>query len=85
MSQNSTYLLSVSVMEMTGSKGRLWGGVMYQACFASGFMIVSAMAYVIRDFRYLQLTIGLLVLLYVPYYWYGILPIFFIKHGLTDQ
>lgn len=44
----------LSVMEVVGPKWRALSGVGYQAAFAIGYMILSGIAYGLRDWRNMQ-------------------------------
>ena len=59
--------LRVSVMEMIGPKYRTAAGVFYQIWFAIGFMLLPGYAYVIRDFRYLQIAMAVPVVVCVGF------------------
>jgi OCT family organic cation transporter-like MFS transporter 4/5 len=56
-------------MEMVGPNKRLWAGVFWQVWFAIGLIILSGVAYLVRDWRTLQIIMAVPIALYLPYYW----------------
>ena len=56
-------------MEVLGKNYRMIVGVFYQGWFAIGYMLLALVAYLVRDFRYIQLTVGLVSLVYLPLWW----------------
>ncbi|KAK7085702.1 hypothetical protein SK128_014631 [Halocaridina rubra] len=62
----------VLLMEVVGPEARTVMGMMYQAFFSVGFMLLPLVAYFIRDWRVLQISISIPNILLLAYYW--ILP-----------
>ncbi|XP_042219669.1 organic cation transporter protein-like [Homarus americanus] len=62
----------VLVMEVVKPKARTLTGMMYALFFGLGITILPGFAYFIRDWRYLELAIGLFSSSLIAYYW--ILP-----------
>ena len=56
-------------MEVIGTQYRMKPGIFYQGWFAVGYMLLAVIAHFIRDYRYLQLMLGLLPVLLLPYWW----------------
>ncbi|XP_055954391.1 organic cation/carnitine transporter 2-like [Patella vulgata] len=56
--------------ELVGPKYRLFVGIMILMFYSVGYMTLSGMAYVLRDWRYLELAITLPVLLFAAYWWF---------------
>ena len=56
-------------MEIIGRSQRMIPGVFYHQFFAAGVMLLCPLAYGLNDFRWLMLTIDLLTILYIPYWW----------------
>ncbi|KAK4883225.1 hypothetical protein RN001_006544 [Aquatica leii] len=59
----------VLVMELVGSKWRTEVGILYQIPFNLGHLSLALIGYLIRDWRYFQLTITLPSLILLSYYW----------------
>lgn len=59
----------VIAMEMVGPSKRLWAGTFWQTWFAVGLLILAGVAYLLRDWRKLQLTMALPTAIYLCYYW----------------
>ncbi|XP_071542755.1 organic cation transporter protein-like [Panulirus ornatus] len=62
----------VILMEVVGPKGRTLMGMLYQSFYSVGILLLAAIGYFVRDWRYLQLCISVPVVLLLLYYW--ILP-----------
>lgn len=60
----------VTVTEVAGEKHRQWMGIAYNAGYASGIVIVPGVAYLLHEWRYIQLTISLPALLLLIHMWY---------------
>ncbi|XP_055954393.1 organic cation transporter protein [Patella vulgata] len=56
--------------ELVGPKYRLFVGIMNQMFYSVGYMTLSGMAYLLRDWRYLELAITLPVVLFATYWWF---------------
>ena len=54
------------VMETIGTEKRMIPGVMYQGWFAVGYMGLAVLAYFVRDYRYLQLILGVYPIVFLP-------------------
>ena len=59
----------ISVMEVIGVEYRMIPGIFFQGWFALGYITLSGVAYIIRDYRYLYLTISLFPTIFLSYYW----------------
>ncbi|EDV90527.1 organic cation transporter protein [Drosophila grimshawi] len=59
----------VIAMEMVGASYRLFAGVTVQMFFSVGFMLTAGFAYLIRDWRWLQIALTLPGLVFMGYYW----------------
>ena len=55
-------------METIGVDYRMKPGIFYQGWFALGYMLLAPVAYFIRDYRYLQLFLGLTPIVFLPYW-----------------
>ncbi|GLV31845.1 uncharacterized protein CBL_07605 [Carabus blaptoides fortunei] len=62
----------VITVEIVGRKYRSTLGILFQLCYYVGHAALGGIAYFLRDWHYLQLTISIPALLLVTYYW--ILP-----------
>ncbi|KAK6187134.1 hypothetical protein SNE40_005223 [Patella caerulea] len=56
--------------ELVGPEYRLFVGFMIQMFYSVGYMTLSGMAYLLRDWRYLELAITLPVVLFASYWWF---------------
>lgn len=56
-------------MEMVGPSKRLLAGVVCQMFFSTGYMLTALFAYLIDDWRQLQLALTLPGLLFMCYWW----------------
>lgn len=65
---------SVSVTEFVGPGYRRTVGILYQTAFTVGLVLLSGLAYVIPQWRWLQMTVSLPTFLFILYYWYCIRP-----------
>lgn len=59
----------VIVMETVGPEGRTTMGMLYQCFFAVGFMLLPGIAYLVTNWRNLQLCISIPSALLLLYYW----------------
>ncbi|KAF5284079.1 hypothetical protein FQA39_LY17128 [Lamprigera yunnana] len=59
----------VLVMELIGTKWRTAVGILYQIPFNLGHLSLTLIGYLIRDWRYFQLTITLPSIILLSYYW----------------
>ncbi|XP_053398435.1 organic cation transporter protein-like [Mercenaria mercenaria] len=59
----------VIAMEMVGPSKRLWAGTFWQVWFEIGLIILSGVAYLVRDWRKLQIIMAIPTVIYLPYYW----------------
>lgn len=63
-------LLAVSftmIMELVGPSYRMMAGIALEQFWAVGALILALLAYLIRDWRYLNLAVSLPALLFIPY------------------
>ena len=60
---------SVSVMELVGPSYRMIAGIALELFWACGAIVLALLAYLIRDWRYLNLAVSLPALLFIPYVW----------------
>ncbi|KAF6024790.1 hypothetical protein EB796_016902 [Bugula neritina] len=56
-------------MEMIGPQHRLFVGIVIEFFWAIGFLLLIAIGYAIRIWKYIQLAISLPTLLFISYYW----------------
>ncbi|XP_042224923.1 organic cation transporter protein-like isoform X2 [Homarus americanus] len=59
----------VMAMELVGKKRRVLVGVLAQAFYTLGFFTAAALAWSITSWRWLQISMTLPALLFIPYYW----------------
>ncbi|XP_042881764.1 organic cation transporter protein-like [Penaeus japonicus] len=59
----------VLLMEVVGPEARTIMGMMYQAFFSVGFMLLPGIAYFVRDWRNLELCISVPTVVLLLYYW----------------
>ncbi|VDI60148.1 Hypothetical predicted protein, partial [Mytilus galloprovincialis] len=68
-SQTGLFLVAYTMgTELVGPSYRLHAGFLVQSAYSVGFMTLSIVAYLIRDWRYIELAITLPVILFIPYY-----------------
>ncbi|XP_055382787.1 organic cation transporter protein-like [Condylostylus longicornis] len=60
----------VIAMEMVGPSYRLLAGVLYMTFFSFGFMLLAGFAYLIYDWRQLQIALTLPGAIFLCYYWF---------------
>lgn len=60
----------VMCMEVVGGKWRTIVGILYQIPFGIGNAMMAILAYFIRDWRYLQLTLSGISSVYIFYFWF---------------
>ncbi|XP_071133728.1 organic cation transporter protein-like [Mytilus edulis] len=69
-SQTGLFLVAYTMgTELVGPSYRLHAGFLVQSAYSVGFMTLSIVAYLIRDWRYIEFAITLPVILFLPYYW----------------
>ncbi|XP_072359744.1 solute carrier family 22 member 2 [Scyliorhinus torazame] len=68
-SKGSWLCAYVFVTELVGLEYRKTVGILYQMCFSTGMMLLSAVAYFIPDWRNLQLVTTIPSFLFLTYYW----------------
>lgn len=56
-------------MELMDGLPRTIAGMAIQVYFTFGYVYVGLAAYLIRNWQWLQFSVSLLTLLYLPYYW----------------
>jgi len=54
---------------MIGPQHRLFVGIVIEFFWAIGFLLLIAIGYAIRIWKYIQLAISLPTLLFISYYW----------------
>ncbi|XP_049803763.1 organic cation transporter protein-like isoform X1 [Schistocerca nitens] len=60
----------VIAMEMVGPSKRLFAGVVCQYFFTIGYLLTALLAYFIKDWRMLQISLSLPGLLFLSYWWF---------------
>lgn len=60
----------VIAMEMVGAKDRLFAGVIVMMFFSFGYVLTAGFAYLITDWRWLQIGLTLPGLLFLSYWWF---------------
>ncbi|XP_014247403.1 organic cation transporter protein isoform X2 [Cimex lectularius] len=60
----------VIAMEMVGPKFRMFAGVAFQLFFTAGFVLTAGFAYLIKDWRMLQLALTLPGIVFFSYWWF---------------
>jgi MFS transporter, OCT family, solute carrier family 22 (organic cation transporter), member 4/5 len=71
LSVPGVYVISVVMgAEFVGPKYRVWTSVLPGICWAIGLIIMGSLAYYLRDYRPLQLTISIPALLLLIYWWW---------------
>jgi hypothetical protein len=64
-----TLMLNIPGTELVGPSYRLYAGFLVQSAYSIGFMTLAIIAYLIRDWKYIELAITLPVVFpFVPYY-----------------
>jgi len=63
------HLWHVTGMEMIGPQHRLIVGIVINLFWATGFLLLIAIGYLIRTWKYLHLATSLPTLLFISYYW----------------
>lgn len=58
-----------AVAEFVGSNYRRTVGIMYQLAFSLGLLVLTALAYALPHWRWLQLTVTLPSFFFLLYYW----------------
>ncbi|CAD5114785.1 DgyrCDS3827 [Dimorphilus gyrociliatus] len=59
----------VLCLEPIGKNHRLIPGILYQVPFCSGFVIVSGLACLFKNYKHLQLTCSIFAIVFLSYYW----------------
>ncbi|XP_064652369.1 organic cation transporter protein-like [Lineus longissimus] len=59
----------VIVVEIVGPKSRITCSIFYQGFFAAGYMLLPLLAYFIRDYRWLQITMLAPIFPTISYWW----------------
>lgn len=54
---------------MVGPSKRVWAGTVIDLIFPLGELLLAAIAYAVRDWRYLQTILGVLIAPFVLYWW----------------
>ncbi|XP_067900724.1 solute carrier family 22 member 2-like isoform X2 [Heterodontus francisci] len=68
-SKGSWLCTYVFITELVGLQYRRTVGILYQVCYSTGMMLLSAVAYLIPDWRNLQLATSIPSFLFLTYYW----------------
>ncbi|KAK3098544.1 hypothetical protein FSP39_020489 [Pinctada imbricata] len=61
-----TFVMS---MELVGPSKRMWAGILIELFWAFGCMLLALLAYLIRDWRYLNLAVSVPTVLLLSYAW----------------
>ncbi|XP_060551325.1 organic cation transporter protein-like [Ruditapes philippinarum] len=56
-------------MELVGPSKRMWAGVVVEYFFAIGLLILAGVAYLLRDWKYIEMAVAFPNILYLSYYW----------------
>ncbi|XP_029041767.1 organic cation transporter protein [Osmia bicornis bicornis] len=64
------YSSFTTLTEVAGEKHRQWMGIAYNVGYASGTVIIPGVAYLLHEWRYVQLTISLPALLLLIHMWF---------------
>ncbi|XP_069101860.1 organic cation transporter protein-like [Argopecten irradians] len=73
-------------LEFVGPSKRMWAGIVIELFWASGTMLLALLAYLIRDWKYLNLVVSIPPVLFLSYIW--IMPEsvrWLIIKGRTDE
>ena len=60
-------------MELVGPSKRMWAGIVVEYFFAIGLLILAGVAYLLRDWKYIEMAVAFPNILYLSYYWYEII------------
>ncbi|KAI8489725.1 hypothetical protein Bbelb_326310 [Branchiostoma belcheri] len=84
---NGSYVVAFSyVMEIVGATRRTICGIFVQMWFAGGIMLLSLLAYFIREWHMLQLTMTLPSLIVIGYWWFlPESPRWLLAQGQTEE
>ncbi|XP_048766836.2 organic cation transporter protein-like [Ostrea edulis] len=63
---STTYVMD---LELVGPSMRMWAGMFFQLFWGLGVLLLAATAYLIRDWRYLNLAMSLPTVLFISYQW----------------
>ncbi|XP_061171144.1 organic cation transporter protein-like [Saccostrea echinata] len=63
---STTYVMN---LELVGPRMRMWAGMFFQLFWGLGVLLLAAIAFLIRDWRYLNLATSLPTILFLSYYW----------------
>lgn len=58
-------------MELVGADMRMLAGMVYMLFWGFGVLLLAGVAYLIRDWRYLNLILALPTVLFLSYHWYS--------------
>ena len=56
-------------MEMVGPSKRLWAGIVIEYFFALGMVLLSLVGYLIREWKYNEITLSAPAALMLSYWW----------------
>lgn len=62
-------LIYLTGMEIVGPTKRSWAGLVFEFFWAAGAMILALAAYLIRDWRHLNLVMSVPPVLFLSYIW----------------
>lgn len=68
-SKENTKTMSFSGTELVGPSYRVLAGFLIQGFYSIGYMALSGVAYLIYDWRYIEVAITLPVVLFAAYLW----------------
>lgn len=57
-------------MEMVGPKDRMIAGTVFQIFFSTGFMLTALIAYLVSDWRHLQIALTIPGVVFFCYWWF---------------
>ena len=65
-------------MELIGPKYRLVAGICIQYFFAIGYVLLTGIAYLAREWKYIEIAMSAPSFLFLTYYWYHRILIAFV-------